>query len=157
MYTAGMDSTDERPRFEQGTGFLLSRLGSLAERSWTALLARHGLTQAQYAALVVLGEAGELGQGRLAELITVDPRNVVAIVDGLAALGLAERHPDPSDGRRRQVRLTKRGRSLSDAIARDARTVQDDFLGTLDEHERSELNRILLHLYNGQLARTERT
>ncbi len=152
-----MDSTDERPRFEQGTGFLLSRLGSLAERSWTALLARHGLTQAQYSALVVLGEAGTLGQGRLAELITVDPRNVVAIVDGLAALGLAERRPDPSDGRRRQVRLTTRGRSVSDAVARDARTVQDDFLGTLDEHERSELNRILLRLYNGQLARTERT
>jgi len=149
--------TGKRPRYEQGTGFLLSRLGALAERSWSALLARHGLTQAQYSALVVLGESGPLGQGRLAELIAVDPRNVVAVIDGLAALGLAERRPDPSDGRRRQVLMTSRGTKVSNAVASDARAVQDDFLGPLDKGERADLNRILQRLYDDQVARDERT
>jgi DNA-binding MarR family transcriptional regulator len=149
--------TGRRPRYEQGTGFLLSRLGALAERSWSVLLARNGLTQAHYSALVVLGESGPLGQGRLAELIAVDPRNVVAVIDGLAELGLAERRPDPTDGRRRQVLLTSRGTKVSNAVASDATAAQDDFFGTLDDRERSDLNRILQRLYDNQVARDERT
>jgi DNA-binding MarR family transcriptional regulator len=148
--------TTGRPRYEQGTGFLLSRLGALAERSWSVLLARHGLTQTQYSALFVLGESGPLGQGRLAELIAVDPRNVVAVIDGLAGLGLAERLHDPTDGRRRQVLLTSRGTKVCNAVASDARAVQDDFLRNLDEGERSDLNRILSRLYDDQVARDNR-
>ena len=139
----------ERPRYEEGTGFLLSRLGTMAERSWSSLLSRHGVTLAQYSALAVLEQAGPLGQGRLAELIAVDPRNIVAIVDGLADRNLAERRVDPLDGRRRQVHLTAQGRRVSRDIAHEAATTQSAFLGPLEPDEQSMLNRMLQRLYDG--------
>jgi DNA-binding MarR family transcriptional regulator len=139
----------QRPGYEEGTGFLLSRLGTLAERSWASLLSRHGVTQTQYSALVVLGQLGPLGQGRLAELITVDPRNIVSIVDGLVSDDLAERRMDPSDGRRRQIHLTAHGRRVGREIAVDASSTQSEFLDPLDEDERAALNRTLRRLYHG--------
>ena len=135
-------------RFEEGTGFLLSRLGAMAERSWSSLLSSHSITQIQYTALVALEQWGPLGQGRLAELIAVDPRNIVAIVDSLSEHNLAERRIDPRDGRRRQVHLTARGRRLSKDIAHEAAVTQAEFLGPLGPKERSTLNRMLQRLYD---------
>src|SRR5690348_5415899 len=84
-------SDEEGPTYERGTGFLLARLGSLAARSWAAFLTGHDLTQAQYTVLVTLREQGPVGQRRLAELIAVDARNIVLVLDSLAARGLVER------------------------------------------------------------------
>jgi len=44
-----VSDASERPEFESGTGFLLTRLGSLAARSRHPFLADRGLTQVQYA------------------------------------------------------------------------------------------------------------
>ncbi len=137
----------EAPQYQQGTGFLLSRLGTLVGRFWSSLLSRHGLTQAQYTAMVVLGESGPLGQGRLAELIAVDPRNVVSVVNGLVASGWAERRADPTDGRRRQIALTAKGQRLNRVVAADAATTQGDFLAALNRDEQSSLNRLLQRVY----------
>src|SRR4051794_10776559 len=110
-------TSTSRPAFERGTGFLLSRLGSLASRSWAAFLDGHELTLTQYVTLVVLDEYGPSGQQRLAQLVVVDPRNLVAVLDALTARGLVERMADPEDGRRRVVTLTRRGRALVARLA----------------------------------------
>jgi DNA-binding MarR family transcriptional regulator len=154
VYYPDVIDQNQSPSYEQGTGFLLARLGAMAERSWSALLSNHGLTQAQYAVLMVLAQ-GSTGQGRLADLIAVDPRNVVAIVNGLETRGLVKRHLDPDDGRRRQIRLTREGRSMSRAIAREARSAGDAFLNVLNDDDRTSLNRILRRLYTDLVARDD--
>src|SRR6202035_5082189 len=125
------------------TGVLLGRLGSLASRSWTTFLTAHGLTQSQYSVLVVLKEQGPMGQQRLARQVAVDSRNIVPVLDTLAAKGLIKRQPDPADGRRRTVTLTADGTTLADTIAAAAASGQDDFLGALDDQDREQLNDLL--------------
>lgn len=143
----GMRVADQRPEFEHGTGFLLARLGSLAARSWQAFLAERGITQIQYATLMVLAECGSLGQMRLAQLVAVDARNLVAVLDRLAERGLIVRETDMADRRRRKVRLTAGGAALVHELARDAGRTRDQFLGVLSGAQREQLNVLLQHLY----------
>lgn len=147
-----MPADDDRPAYERGTGFLLARLGSLAARSWSAFLAGHGLTQSQYTVLTVLAERDALGQRRLAELVAVDARNLVPVLDALAARGLVARRPDPSDGRRRLVALTYQGTALVAALTADAAAGQDDFLSALAPEERRRLNDLLRRLYASHVS-----
>jgi DNA-binding MarR family transcriptional regulator len=137
----------QRPPFERGTGFLLSRLGTLAERTWSSLLAEHGLTPTQYVVLVVLSGQAAVGQGQLARLAGIDGRNLVAVLDALEHGSLVARAVDPDDARRRELRLTARGEALVKALARDAAAGRDEFLRGLDDDERRQLNALLQRVY----------
>ncbi|MGD0455468.1 MAG: MarR family transcriptional regulator [Solirubrobacteraceae bacterium] len=142
-----MDDASARPEFEHGTGFLLARLGSLAARSWQAFLVERGLTQIQYATLVVLAEHDVVGQQRLARLVAVNPRNLVAVLDRLAERELIVREAATVDRRRRNVRLAARGVELVEGLASEAAASRDLFLGALSPGERTQLNMLLRSLY----------
>jgi DNA-binding MarR family transcriptional regulator len=92
-----------------------------------------------------------MGQQQLAHLVAVDARNIVPVLDTLAAKGLIKRQPDPADGRRRTVTLTADGTTLADIIAATAASGQDDFLGALDDHDREHLNDLLQRLYDAHV------
>ncbi len=141
------DSQDRRLGFETGTGFLLARLGSLAERSWVAMLRERNLTAHQHGVLLALREHGPLAQQGLARMIAVDPRNVVPIVDGLVGKGLVDRGMDPADRRRRVLTLTATGSAAATALATAAAGIEDDFLAGLSQPDRHELGRILRVLH----------
>ena len=141
-----MDGSQDRPAFERGTGFLLARLGTLTQRSWSAFLSEVGLTQSQYAVLYVLAERGELGQRRLAKLATIEPRNVVHVVNVLASTGLLERAVDPADRRRRNVTITPDGAALMDLLALRLRHETTKFFVAITEDEYVTLNELLLRL-----------
>ncbi|MDR3035616.1 MAG: MarR family transcriptional regulator [Kitasatospora sp.] len=145
---------DSRPAFERGTGFLLARLGSLTARSWTTFLGEHRLTQGQYAVLVALDRHGDAVQRRLAELVAMDARNIVAVIDQLADRQLVERRPDTADRRRRIVALTDPGKALVEAVATAAAAEQDRFLHALTGPERAHLNRLLQRLYAAHVPDT---
>jgi|ERR1035441_330157 DNA-binding MarR family transcriptional regulator len=142
-----VSDANERPGFESGTGFLLARLGSLAARSWQSFLADRGLTQTQYATLMVLAERGLLGQLRLAQLVAIDARNLVSVLDQLAARGLLVRETDTEDRRRRNVCLTATGAEVVQDLAGDATRSRDQFLGALSFPQRRQLNALLRQLY----------
>ncbi|MBC9729053.1 MarR family winged helix-turn-helix transcriptional regulator [Streptomyces sp. TRM68367] len=146
-----MTGGNDRPAFERGTGFLLARLGSLAARSWAAFLTGHGLTQGQYVVLVTIAEHGPQGQRRLAELVAIDARNIVAVLDSLAARGLIERRDHDTDRRRRIVALTDVGNALIDTIAATAATEQDQFLRALTHPDREHLNHLLRQIYDSHV------
>ncbi|MFE4973939.1 MarR family winged helix-turn-helix transcriptional regulator [Kitasatospora sp. NPDC056651] len=150
-----MSGDHDRPAFERGTGFLLARLGSLTARSWTAFLGEHRLTQAQYAVLVALGRHGAVGQRRLAELVAMDARNIVPVLDQLADRRLVERRPHATDRRRRLVVLTEEGTALVGSIASAAAAEQDRFLDALTEAEREQLNLLLQRLYAAHIPATD--
>jgi DNA-binding MarR family transcriptional regulator len=132
--------------FQSGNWYLLYKAGALARQRWTAMLAQLNVSPAQYGALMALGEAGRLGQHRLAKLIGVDPRNAVPIVDALAEQGLVSREVDPSDRRRRMLQLTARGRAVTGNLASVAAEIETDLLRPLDGGEQESLRRMLLAL-----------
>ena len=134
------------PAFQRGNWYLLYKAGALARHRWSAMLAQLNFSPGQYAALMALGEAGRLGQHRLAELIGVDPRNAVPIIDTLAEQGLVSREVDPSDRRRRLLQLTTRGRAVAGNLASVAAEIETDLLRPLSPDEQASLRRMLLAL-----------
>jgi hypothetical protein len=67
-------------------------------------------------------------------------------LDGLEAMGLVERQPDPNDRRGRLVALTDRGRELVDAAVIDHLENEERLLGALDADEREQLAGLLRKL-----------
>jgi DNA-binding MarR family transcriptional regulator len=132
--------------FQRGNWYLLYKAGALARHRWSAMLAQLNVSPGQYGALMALGEAGRLGQHRLAELIGVDPRNAVPIIDALAEQGLVSREIDPSDRRRRMLQLTARGRAVAGNLASVAAEIETDLLRPLAPGEQASLRRMLLAL-----------
>ena len=132
--------------FQRGNWYLLYRAGALARQRWTAMLAELNVNPSQYRALMALGEIGRLGQQRLAELIGVDPRNAVPIIDVLAEQGLISREIDPSDRRRRVLELTAKGRAVADNLASVAAEIETELLRSLTPDEQASLRRMLLAL-----------
>ena len=135
-----------RLAFQRGNWYLLYKAGGLARQRWNAMLAQLNVSPTQYGALMALGEAGRLGQHRLAELIGVDPRNAVPIIDALAEQGLVSREIDPSDRRRRVLALTTRGRAVVANLASVAAEIETDLLRPLTPDEQASLRRMLLAL-----------
>lgn len=114
-------------------------------RRWFVALEPWQLSPHEYRALWVIGrdepEVPRLGD--VAKALRIAPRSATEVVDRLEQRGLAERVPDAADRRATCVRLTAAGRrvigELETARAADA----EDFFAPLDEHDRTELRRIL--------------
>lgn len=86
-------------------------------RSLAAVDKLAGLTPARLSALSVLVFAGPQSLGGLAAAERVAGPTMTRIIDGLASSGLAERRPDPADGRAVLIAATAAGDSLMRAAA----------------------------------------
>ena len=129
--------------FQNGNWYLMAKTGSLARQRWAGMLAQLKVSPSQYGVLMALGEAGPLGQQHLAELVGVDPRNAVPIIDGLAAHGLVHREVDPVDRRRRVLDLTARGREVVGELASVGAEIERDLLSPLTPAEQATLRHML--------------
>jgi DNA-binding MarR family transcriptional regulator len=134
------------------TGYLLARLGAESRRRWARMLADHGLTPHHFGVLMTLDHLGTAHQRRLSELVGVDPRNAVPILDLLHQRGLIERTGDPADRRRRAVRLTPAGQRLLNQLRQAADAVEADMLKGLDDQQRATLHRLLLTLFEATIG-----
>jgi DNA-binding MarR family transcriptional regulator len=102
-FTDMADLTDD-------VGFLLTRASGLVVRATNAALADVGLRVRQYSVLVLADDTADgISQRDLAEALGLDPSQVVALVDELAAAGLVERRPSPTDRRAKLVAATGAG------------------------------------------------
>jgi DNA-binding MarR family transcriptional regulator len=128
----------------QHTGFLISRVGMLAQREFAGKIASIGLNPRMWGALSVLDHEGPITQQALGQSIGIDPSSMVATIDELEAIGLVERRRHPSDRRAHALHVTPQGRELlvrGRALAAEA---QEALLTGLDAAERAELHRLLL-------------
>jgi DNA-binding MarR family transcriptional regulator len=135
-----------RLTFQASTWYLLAQAGARARHLWAEILAERQLSPSQHKVLQALNESGPLGQHQLAELIAVDPRNVVPLVDGLAERGLLAREVDAADRRRRVLRLTPHGQRLAREMASVATEIETEFLSPLTAAEQGALRQMLLSL-----------
>ena len=86
-------------------------------RSLAAVDRLAGLTPARLSALSVIVFGGPRPLGELAAAEGVAGPTMTRIVDGLVAGGLAERRPDPRDGRAALIEATPTGEELMRAAA----------------------------------------
>ena len=89
-----MDVPGQTRALTADMGFLMSRASGLFIRSSNAALAPTGLRVRPYSVLVLASDVPDgITQRDLADVLGLDPSQVVLLVDELAASGLVERRP----------------------------------------------------------------
>jgi MarR family transcriptional regulator, lower aerobic nicotinate degradation pathway regulator len=104
------------------------------------------LTPTQWAALSKLAESGPCSQNQLGRLTAMDVATIKGVIDRLSARGLTETSPDPEDGRRLLVSLTRAGQQLAEKVAPNALAISKETLAPLDAKERETLFALLYKL-----------
>lgn len=124
-------------------GFLLAKLHAAGSVLNNAALAEFGLKERSYSVLALA--CGNLGptQRELAEFLSLDPSQIVALIDELEQRDLVERKPGPSDRRQKLVSATKAGRTLHTAAQKAAQAAESRQLVMLTGEEVASLRSIL--------------
>ncbi|MFO1169432.1 MAG: MarR family transcriptional regulator [Hyphomicrobiaceae bacterium] len=74
--------------------------------------AEHGMTRAQWGALIRIGRRSGITQAEIAEQMEIQPISLVPVLDRLCEQGLIERQAHPSDRRAKLLRLTPKGEKV---------------------------------------------
>ena len=122
---------------------LLDYLARVGGRAYESSMSPGGLRPRHLIALKLLSEHGPATQQGLADALSLDPSNVVGLLNELEERELITRRRDPADRRRHIVELSARGEEeLGLAYAR-FRLVEDDLLSGLSAEERKTLYHLL--------------
>lgn len=131
---------------EAQVGHLMRRANQRHIALFTQIFGIDGLTPMQYAALVKIGDQGEVSQNLLGRLVAMDPATSQGVVKRLVDQGLVTRRDDPHDRRRTLLTLTAAGqRAVADHIPL-GRVATDETLAPLSADERAEFLRLLARL-----------
>ncbi len=127
---------------DEQIGFILR----MVSQRHAAIFARDigtNLTPTQWAALSKLAETGPCSQNLLGRLTAMDVATIKGVIDRLTARGLTETSPDPDDGRRLLVSLSRAGQQLAEKIVPNAIAISKETLAPLDAKERETLFALL--------------
>ena len=94
-------------------------------------------------ALKLLGERGPLTQHALGAALSLDPSNVVGLLNELEECDLITRRRDPADRRRHIVELSDAGSAQLQCAYREFGAVEDDLFKSLTAEERFTLYTLL--------------
>ena len=93
----------------------------------------HGMTRAQWGALVRLEREEGMTQAEMAESLEIQPISAARLLDRLCGQGLVERQPHPSDRRANRLFLTAKGRATLESFIPLGRQISAHMLGSLTE------------------------
>jgi DNA-binding MarR family transcriptional regulator len=128
------------------TGYLISRMGMVAQKRFAERLESLGLTTRMWGVLNVLAADGAMTQHALGKCVGSDPSSMVATIDELEAKGFVERRPHPNDRRAHALHLTAQGKQTLTRGRELARSAQEELLAPLNPEERQHLHDMLVRL-----------
>jgi DNA-binding MarR family transcriptional regulator len=123
---------------------LLDYLARVGRRAAEASMAPGGLRPRHLIALKLLQEHGSVSQQALAETLSLDPSNVVGLLNDLEERGLITRRRDPEDRRRHIVEVSSLGQEELELANARLSCVEDELLSALSAEERSTLCELLV-------------
>jgi len=124
----------------------IKQLSRMLEREMEIVFAEHGLNLSNFDVLATLFRSGPPYQLRPGDLISnmmVTSGTMTNRIDQLVKAGLVERRRNPEDGRGFLIALTKDGKKLINAAAKDHVANLDRLTGVLSEREFGSLTRLL--------------
>ena len=149
----GRSATLKKSAKPSKPGYILDeQIGFILRQVWqrhAAIFSRDigiKLTPTQWAALAKLNETGPCSQNQLGRLTSMDVATIKGVIDRLNVRGLTETSPDPEDGRRLLVSLTRAGQQLAEKAAPNALAISRETLAPLDSKERETLFALLSRL-----------
>jgi DNA-binding MarR family transcriptional regulator len=129
---------------------LASRLGYFIKRAEQALmtekahvLREHGLTVAQYSALMLLRYVPEASAAQLSRACLVTPQTMATILGNLEQKGLVTRKPSALHQRVLSTRLTATGTSVVHKADHAAKNVEQQLSAQFTADEREQLKNLL--------------
>ena len=127
----------------EDVGFLLAKLhvgGSIVNNR---ALAEFDLKERSYSILILANSGLDPTQRELAEFLSLDPSQIVALVDELEKRKLVTRAPGKQDRRAKTVTATPKGSQLLAQAAIAARRAESEVLAALDDGEVAQLRALL--------------
>ena len=139
---------DDRPPepLASAPGFLLSWNGQRMAYRFAAALAPLGLRPQHFGVMTLIDSHPGSAQRDLVTRSLIDPSSMVAVIDELEEMGLADRRRHPDDRRKHAVHLTAKGRrTLERARVVAVETAKETF-APLDPEEVETLRLLLRKL-----------
>ena len=138
-----MEDSPEDYVLEEQVGHLLRRAYQRHLALFQGIMGEDGPTSMQFAALHTLWRRGPLSQNLLGRHTAMDAATIKGVIDRLTKRGLTETSPDPEDGRRLLVSLTRAGQQMAEKAAPNALAITRETLAPLDAKERETLVALL--------------
>ncbi len=134
-------------RLEEFLPFQLSVATSRVSRLFAKRYAEElGLSIPEWRVLAVVGRFGTASPSMVSEWAAMDKVKVSRAAATLVARGLLKQTQDPSDGRARLLRLTRKGTGVHQAAVPLARDIEHSVSQGLSRADWTSLQRILLRL-----------
>jgi DNA-binding MarR family transcriptional regulator len=123
--------------------FLTARTRSLGSARARKLLEPLGLKERSYSVLSLACSGFAPTQRELAEFLSLDPSQIVPLVDDLEARGLVERRADPQDRRSKVITGTTVGQQLYTKARLATAQSESMTMAMLDKSEQETLRDLL--------------
>jgi DNA-binding MarR family transcriptional regulator len=141
----GWDDPPPEP-LASAPGFLLSWNGQRIARNFSAALEPLGLRPPHFGVMTLIDSHPGSTQQELVTGSLIDPSSMVAVIDELEEMGLAERRRHPVDRRKHAVHLTARGRRTLERARSAAVETATKTFAPLEDAELETLRRLLRKL-----------
>lgn len=128
---------------------LIDHLARLGRRAADGCEASGCLRPRHMIAVKVLGDRGPMTQHDLGSVLSLDPSNVVGLLNELEERGLITRRRDPADRRRHIVALSPAGEGELAGSQDVFRGIEDELLKALTAEERATLYDLLVRAVGG--------
>lgn len=128
-------------------GHLIRRAQQVHTAAW-AMIVGDDLTSPQFAVLNVLYSNPNIDQTMLSNCASLDTSTCQDIVSRLRRRGLIERSKDPSDGRKRRLCLSEKGKAMRDMVVPKVREVGELLLRSFSDRDRADFTRLLFEVAN---------
>jgi DNA-binding MarR family transcriptional regulator len=127
----------------QDLGFLLAKLHAAGSALNNRALAEFDLKERSYSILILASSGLEPTQREMADFLSLDPSQIVALVDELEKRGLVVRAPGKQDRRAKTVTATATGENLLKRAGEAARKAEAEVLDGLPAEESAQLKALL--------------
>ena len=136
---------DDRPPepLASAPGFLLSWNGQRMAARFAQVLEPLGLRPQHFGVLTLIDSHPGSAQQELVTRSLIDASSMVAVIDELEAMGLAERRSHPADRRKHAVYLTAQGKRTLARARKVAVEMAEEVFAPLDPGELETLRRLL--------------
>ena len=135
-----MSETTRAPaRIRSLPSWLLGRAAAKGHRLVAEALAQVGMRMMHHAVLSAVAELGPVSQAELGRSLSIDPKDMVAILNDLQNDGLVTRAPDARDRRKNAIALSPSGRRRLLQTERLGREANDELTAALTPAERTQL------------------
>ncbi|MDI3424093.1 MarR family winged helix-turn-helix transcriptional regulator [Streptomyces luteolus] len=134
------------PAIRSLPSWLLGRAAARGRALVADALAAEGMRMWHHVVLSAVRDLAPVTQADLGRSVSLDPKDLVGVLNHLQGAGLVVREPDPVDRRKNAVSLTEEGGRLLERCEKAAREANDTLLAPLSAAERDRFLDLLIRV-----------